>query len=288
VLDLGGVVTAAGMERYFRKHVLPTNRFQDLQASLFLVATQVNGSRKVVFGSRDSLGDQGYGADCAWYDNVEISEALAAAVSLPPLFAPYAIANAATGKLFHYHDGEVREPLSLHVARDVGADFAIASSMWRPYAWHERVGSLADFGMLTLAEQAIHQAIEQKVARELAHAEQVEHALALLDEYGQRHGIAPESLESLKQQVCAALRHRRMRVLHVSPEPSDAEFFFEGSFRFNPAMIQRCEDAGYRAYRHAARSDPGFFGLLDEVLGTGSPGAKVIELKTASARVRAG
>ena len=285
VLDVGGLVTAAGMERYFRKHVLPTNRFQDLEPALYLVATQVNGFRKVVFGNTDSLGDDGYGRECAWYDNVEISEALAAAVSLPPLFAPYGIVNAATGKMFHYHDGEVREPLSLHVARDVGARFAIASSIWRPYAWQDRVGSLADFGMMTLAEQAIHQAIEQKVVRDLARAEEVEHALAILDEYGNRHGIAPASLQELKQQVCQALGHRRMRVLHVCPEPSDAEFFFEGSFRFHPGIIERCVDAGHRAYLYASRTDPDFFALLDEVLGSSSGnGAKVIDWQAARAR----
>ena len=38
--------TTAGVERYFRKHVLPTNRFTDLAPQLFLIATQVNNARK--------------------------------------------------------------------------------------------------------------------------------------------------------------------------------------------------------------------------------------------------
>ena len=201
LLDFGGLITGAGIERYFRRHVLPTNRFRDLHPNLFLVATQVNGSRKVVFGPSDSLGAEGYGSACAYYDNVEISEALAAAVSLPPLFAPYAITNAASGKVFHYYDGEVREPLSLNVARDIGAKFAIASSIWRPYDFVDRVGSLGDFGMMTLAEQALHQSIEQKVARDLALAAQVERALSQIRELGRRYGLSTQQIDELRDRV---------------------------------------------------------------------------------------
>lgn len=266
LLDVGGLITAAGMERYFRRYVLPTNRFTDLHPNLFLVSTQVNGARKVVFGPSDSLGESGYGAECAFYDNVEISEALAAAVSLPPLFAPFAITNAATGKVFHYYDGEVREPLSLNVAREVGASFTIASSIWRPYSYVEHVGSLAEFGMMTLAEQALHQSIEQKVARERALSRQVERALDAIRELGGGYGLMPREIEQIQDRVASELQYRKMRVLYVAPEPRDAEFFFQGSFRFSPDLIGHCVDAGYRAFEAARIADAGFFEELDSAL----------------------
>jgi len=266
LLDIGGLITAAGMERYFRRHVLPTNRFTDLHPNLFLVSTQVNGARKVVFGPSDSLGESGYGSECAYYDNVEISEALAAAVSLPPLFAPYAITNPATGKVFHYYDGEVREPLSMNVAREVGASFTIASSIWRPYSYIDHVGSLAEFGMMTLAEQALHQSVEQKVARERAHSRQVERALEAIRELGSGYGLVRHEIERIQERVASELQYRKMRVLYVAPEPRDADFFFQGSFRFSADLVGRCVDAGYRAFEAARAADAGFLEELDLAL----------------------
>ena len=270
LLDLGGMVSAAGMERYFRENALPTNRFADLAARVFLVATQVNGSRKVVFGPVDSLGDEGYARDCAYYDNVEISQALAAAVSLPPLFAPYGIVNPTSGKVFHYYDGEVRQPLSIHVARDAGADFVIASSIWRPYAFEERVGSLAEFGMVTVSEQALHQSIEQKVAQDRQQAEHFDRLLELLERQGRESGLGPETIARQQREVCALLGHRHVRTLYVEPAPDDTEFFFQGSFRFGRKRIERCIEAGLRAWRGAVARDPEFLGDLDRALAQGS------------------
>jgi predicted acylesterase/phospholipase RssA len=269
LLDVGGVVSAAGIERYFRRHVLPTNRFADLAPRLFLVATQVNGSRKVVFGPVDSIGDEGYDAECAYYDNVPISEALGAAVSLPPLFAPYGIANPVSGAVFHYYDGEVREPLSIHVARDAGAEFVIASSIWRPYGFADRVGSIADFGMATLVEQALHQSIEQKVRQDRERAAQFDRLLELLAERGRDHGLGSEAIEELQRETRTLLGHRSVRTLYVAPEPSDSDFFFQGSFRFSRSLIEHCIDAGYRAYRAAARAAPEFLAALDQAPARG-------------------
>jgi predicted acylesterase/phospholipase RssA len=251
--------------------VLPTNRFGDLAPRLFLVATQLNGARKVVFGPTDSLGDDGYDDGCAYYDNVPISEALAAAVSLPPLFAPYAIVNPASGKSFHYYDGEVREPLSVHVARDAGADFAVTSSIWLPLTFKRDVGSLGDFGMVTVAEQALHQAFEQRVRRDRERAAELDQLLDMVAEHGRKQGWDDAGVEALQRDMCVHLKHRRTRTLNVTPDPTDSEFFFQSSFRFERKVIERCVDAGARAYERAVRESPEFLPALDRALRTATP-----------------
>jgi len=45
-----GLFSTTGIEEFLREEVLPSNRFQDYMADLFIVATQLNHSRKVVFG----------------------------------------------------------------------------------------------------------------------------------------------------------------------------------------------------------------------------------------------
>jgi predicted acylesterase/phospholipase RssA len=267
LLDIGGLMTTAGVEKYFRRE-LPTNRFSDLAVDLFIAATQVNSSRKVVFGPTDSLTRGGYDRSCAYYNNVPISQAVAAAVAVPPLFAPYAITNATSGKRFHYYDGEVRDPLSAHVARDAGADFVVASSIWRPYSYDDRVGTLADFGMSTLVEQALHQSVGEKVDREREQTRLYDELLLLLERHASETGLPRDAVETLKMRVRELLRHRSAQTLYVVPEERDHAFFFEGSFRFNRRLIERCIAAGHRAYRAAARNNPAFFTALDGALST--------------------
>ena len=268
LLNMGGLLTTAGVEKYFRRHVLPTNRFADLAPDLFLTATQVNNARKVVFGPVDSMAQGGgYDPSCAYYDNVLISHALAAAVAVPPVFAPYAIVSPSSGKRFHYYDGEVREPLSAHVARDAGADFVIASSIWSPYSYDDQVGSLADMGMAVIAEQAIHQAIEQKVDQDRKLGRRFDRLLELIAAHGQRHHLPDEAIGELREQVCELLGHRPLQSLYISPDRADYEVFMHSPFSFDRQTVDGCIDAGHRAYRSSVRREPGFLEQLDRAIG---------------------
>src|SRR5690606_38799406 len=49
-LKMKGLFSTAGIEQYLREDVLESNQFQDYLADLFIVRTQLNHSRKVVFG----------------------------------------------------------------------------------------------------------------------------------------------------------------------------------------------------------------------------------------------
>lgn len=263
--DLSGFLTTRGVERYFRKHVLATNRFSDLAPELFLIATQVNTSRKVVFGPMDSFDPaRRYDPSCAYYDNVQISEALAGSVSVPPVFAPYAIVNPSNGKRFHYYDGEVRDALSAHVARDAGADYIISSSIWRPYQYDEQVGTLADLGMSALTEQAIHQTFEQKIDQDRQRSARYQKLLEMIDARETTRGVPRSEIERFKSEVSDVLDHRPSRTLHIAPAPGDHEFFFSAAFRFDPTIIDRCVEAGVRAYRWSVDQDASFLPALDQ------------------------
>lgn len=266
LVAMGGLLSSAGVERYFRRHVLPTNRFADLAASVFITATQVNNARQVIFGPIDSLNGTEYDPDCAYYDNVPVSQAVAAAVAVPPVFAPYGIVNPSSGERIHYYDGEVRETLSAHVAVDAGVDFVIAASIWRPYHYDDRVGTLADLGMAALTEQALNQLIEQKVNRDRQRAAVYDRVLGLLATHDAAHGVSAAASAELRDQVCELLDYRPVPTLYVTPAETDTDFFLESSFRFNRGLIDRCIDAGYAAYRRAAERQPEFFTALDVAL----------------------
>jgi hypothetical protein len=125
--------------------------------------------------------------------------------------------------------------------------------------------------MATLTEQVVHQSIEQKVRMERDRAEQFDRVLELVDAQGAHHGLPSQVVQELKQQICALLRHRPIRALYVVPEPTDTEFFFHGSFRFSRGPIEKCIDAGYRAYQSAIAKTPSFLPALDAALGEAVP-----------------
>jgi hypothetical protein len=101
------------------------------------------------------------------------------------------------------------------------------------------------------------------VARERSRAQQVDRSLEAIRELGASFGLSSQEVSVLQERVASELSYRPMRVLYVAPVRADADFFFQGSFRFNPDLIRRCVDAGRRAFDAARGDNPGFFDELD-------------------------
>jgi predicted acylesterase/phospholipase RssA len=53
LLSISGVLTTSGIESYMRNDVLPSNNFKDYQADLFIVATQLNHSKRIIFTKQE-------------------------------------------------------------------------------------------------------------------------------------------------------------------------------------------------------------------------------------------
>src|SRR5262249_37558598 len=139
--------------------VLPSNDFHSYESDLFIVATQLNHSRKVVFGKYKFSPDD---KTVVYVSDTKISQAAAASTALPPVFAPYAIKNE-KGHNVYYFDGEIRDTLSPHVGFDAGADLIIASYSHQPYHFSREIGSLHQFGLPAILIQALYLLIERKI-----------------------------------------------------------------------------------------------------------------------------
>ena len=120
---VNGLFSARNLEKYLRENVVRENSFDSLGVDLFIIATQLNHSRKVIFGS---FPETVRNDEVKYANYASISQAAAASASLPPFFAPLGIENQ-KGKEIHFFDGAIRETLSTHVASDHGCDLVIAS-----------------------------------------------------------------------------------------------------------------------------------------------------------------
>ncbi len=245
-IKASGFFSTAGIEQYLREEVLPSNRFQDYAADLFIVATQLNHSRKVVFG-KYGYNPPPHDITCR-YDNVTgISDACAASTALPVIYAPYQIRNE-NGHLINYVDGEIRDTLSSHVAVDAGADLVIASYTHQPYHFMREIGSLTDHGLPAIIVQSIYLLIEQKINSQIHNHKAHRKAIEAVSRYCQNAGI----LEKHRSRICEILEaelHHKLDVdtLFIHPEPSDTAMFFGEHFTLSSRKLSQIVQSGFRA-----------------------------------------
>lgn len=241
---INGLFTTKGLERYMRKHVLADNRFSSLGAQLFIIGTQLNHSRKVIFGDFPET----YKIKTLKYANfATISDAVAASASLPPAFAPYGIRNQ-KGKKLYFFDGEIRDTLSTHVAADHGADLVISSYSIQPYHFNKEIGSLHNFGIPAIANQALYQVIEQKIERHIKHQKDIRSIYKTIDGYFRQTDLPEEHREKLLEIVRKKTGYKpEVDYIYIHPSPLDHEMFFYDHFSLNPAILDRIVRIGFKS-----------------------------------------
>lgn len=248
---LNGLFNTNGVERYLRKYVLDENEFARLGVELYVVSTQLNQSKKTIFGpfveshaveSIENIGD------------IKISEAVAASISLPPVFAPYPIKKSSGETVYHY-DGEIRDTLSTHVATDQGADLVIASYSMQPYHYSPEVGSLHTYGMPVIANQALYQVLEQKVANNIRFQEQKRDLYSAMKKEAAELNLSVDATEKILATVKKKLMFNPdVDYIYISPRPQNHEMFFADHFSLNPTILEKIVRVGFRSGLHIMKN----------------------------------
>jgi predicted acylesterase/phospholipase RssA len=243
-LRLPGLFSTRGLAEYLKANVLPTDRFHELKPDLFVVGTQLDHSRKVIFGRYST--DKVYDAYSQYSSSAPISDAVAASMSLPPIYAPYPITHTG-GKRRYYIDGEIRETLSTHVAKENGCDLLICSYTHQPYHYKEDIGSLFGYGMAAIVIQTVYQAIEQKVYGARKSHENKMAALETVKEFFKEHKYPEEDFEALSQKLQERLDFKAgLHYVFIHPEPKDREMFFGDHFTLDAKTLQNVVTIGYK------------------------------------------
>lgn len=240
-LKFAGIFTTEGIEAYLKNEVLPSNYFKDYLADLFIVATQLNHSRKVVFGKYNYQPPE-TDLSCQYNNDALISEACAASTALPPVYTPYTIQGT------DYIDGEIRDTLSTHVAIDAGADLVIASFTHQPYHYHKAIGSLTQVGLPSILIQSIYLLIEQKIKHHIRKKTAEREAIHAVSRYCKQNGID----EKHRRRICEILEaelHHRMNVdtIYIHPNPKDYQMFFREHFTLSSQKMSEMVRSGFKA-----------------------------------------
>ncbi len=243
-LKINGLVTAKGLEKYIRNNVWPENTFESLGVELYIVATQLNHSRKVIFGDFEETSKIKH---IGWANYAKVSEAVAASASLPPVFAPYGIVNE-RGKEIFYFDGEIRDTLSTHVAKDHGCDLVIASYSIQPYHYNENMGSLHEYGIPLIFNQALYQVVQQKIETHISTQNAVDKIYHAIRGYFKQKQLPEEDMHKLLNIIEQRADYRPdVDYLYIHPNPHDYEMFFADHFSLNPKILSKIVQTGFRS-----------------------------------------
>lgn len=241
---INGLFTSKRIESYLRRRVLPTNSFNELGVDFFAIATFLNHSRKAVFGPRVEYVKS---PETTYINYATISDAVAASVSLPPVFAPYSIKSPEGEDLF-YFDGEIRDTLSTHVAADTGADLIISSYSIQPYHYTKEIGSLSNFGLPIIINQALYQVVEQKIIKSIQAREDIRTLLNTVTAYFKEHNLPAEHGEALVEQMIQKTNFPKgVDYIYIHPQPQNYEMFFVDHFSLNPEILARIVKIGFKS-----------------------------------------
>lgn len=239
-----------GIARYLRNHIIQTDRFSELEADLFVVATELHQSKKVVFGKYKSAIREKF---LEYRNDVGVCDAAAASMALPPIYHPYRIQ--VDGRERDYYDGEILEPLSNHVARDSGADLIICSYTHQPLNIPQGRMSQGEWGVHTVTLQALYQVIEQKIIRSRGARLKERALLDYVRKFFKENNLDAKLGDELIGKLEARMSYKSdVDYVYIHPRPTDIEMFALPSFSLNrrktEGIVRRGFVAGLSALRH--------------------------------------
>ena len=232
-----------GLRRYMLNHVLKTDQFSELLANLYIVATDVNEPRKVIFGNKSSFNSEQM---VEYRDDVAISDACAASMALPPLFHPYRIQIERGVRDFF--DGEIREPLSDHIPQEVGCDLAICSYISQPLWQRKETGTFADLGVQSIALQALNQMLDKKIRSIRGTRRKEKMLLKQVQRFFKEKNLDPQLCEELCNQMKDRFEYNtNIDYIYIHPLPSDSQMFHLPNFSLDENDSEMIIRKGYRA-----------------------------------------
>lgn len=243
-LKINGLFTTRGIERYLRKYALVENEFSRLGVELYVVATQLNHTRKAIFGpfatssKNETTMEIGYSS---------ISEAVACSISLPPVFAPTKVLQP-DGRELYFYDGEIRETLSAHIAADHGCDLVISSYSVQPYHYTDEVGSLHKFGIPVILNQALYQVIQQKITKHIEWDQKQKEIYSTVDQFFRDENLP----EILRKKILATLEKKiylrpEVDYIYIHPRAQNREMFFADHFSLNSKVLETIVKTGFKS-----------------------------------------
>jgi len=245
--SLSGFFSTEGLRNYILDYYLPTDVFEELAVDLFIVATQLDHSRKVVF-SKYNYPNTKFDSTSTYYTGFPISSACAASMSVPPFYSPYPIYNPQTKQVDFYIDGEIRETLSHHVAIDNGCEVIINSWTHTPYHYHDEIGSLVHYGIPSILVQSFYLMVQKKIISERSANTTAQDLIDTIGDYMIREKLSKKQIKEVTSILERKLNYRsNILFVDIFPDHLDYSLFFTSFFSLDKNQLTKILRSGYKA-----------------------------------------
>lgn len=245
IARFNGLFSTQGLSKYLEKHVVTNNDFKELQSDLFIVATQLDHSRKVIFGKYNYPNPR-HDSTASYYTKTGIIDAASASMSVPPFYSPYPIKNTYNDQVEYYIDGEIRETLSTHVAIDNDCDIVISSWTHTPYHYQKEIGSLANYGLPAVCLQAIYLMIQKKIMAARERKYMARDTIDSVSQYMKNEGFSQKHRKAILKIIETKLDFRTdVQLVDIYPKHKNFELFFKNTFSLNPEVTSSIIKLGY-------------------------------------------
>jgi predicted acylesterase/phospholipase RssA len=253
-LGISGFLTTESIRKYIIENILSGDQFKDYKADLFVVATQLDHSRKVIF-SKFHYPSPVHDKSVSYYTNVPVADAVAASMSVPPIYSPFPIQNKVTGQIDYYIDGEIRDTLSTHVASDHDCNLIISSWTHTPYHYHDEVGSLVNYGIPAITLQMIYLMIQKKIEASRAKNLRSQNIIEIVNKYMLDNGIENKHRKAIVNILETKLSYKAgMTYIDINPKNDDYFTFFRNSFSLEPTknkiLVQKAYDRTMEVFKN--------------------------------------
>ena len=246
LLSISGLFSTEGLNQYMQKNVILSQQFEDYAADMFVVATQLDHSRKVIF-SKYNYPSPIHDSTAEYFTDVSVTESISASMSVPPFYAPFPVKNPRTKQIDYYIDGEIRETLSNHVAVDNKCDFVISSWTHTPYHYHDEIGSLINYGLPAICMQAIYLMIQKKIVSSRGQKYLAKDIVDTVSDYMNSNNFSKKDKDKILNILERKLSYNpNIKFIDIHPDHSNYKLFFTNSFSLDPSKAKYIMTSGYR------------------------------------------
>jgi predicted acylesterase/phospholipase RssA len=246
ITKITGFFTTEGLRDYLLDQVAISNNFEEYDADLFIVGTQLDHSRKVIF-SKFHYPTPVYDPSVEYYTGVNVTDATAASMSVPPFYAPFPIYNPVTKKTDQYIDGEIRDTLSSHIAFDHGCENIICSWTHTPYHYHEKLGSLINYGLPSICLQSIFLMIQKKILSKRSIYISIHDMYESIHKYLKEENIDSRVIKRVLKIVEDNVDYRpNVKFFDIFPDHNNHKLFFSPNFSLNTDVMAMIVKSGFK------------------------------------------
>jgi len=130
----------------------------------------------------------------------------------------------------------------------------ISSYSIQPYHYNPDMGSLHEYGIPAIFNQAIYQLIQQKIERHIRHQNDMRTMIKAVQGYLSEAGIDEKHIEKLTEILVNRTRFNpAVDYIYIHPSPHDYEFFFADHFSLNGKVLAGIVRAGFKAAMNTLR-----------------------------------